>query len=198
MRAAADEPDDGANRPDFPDLVKRALDGESDAKDALVDSLNRLVWYTIAEFGLSPDDRQDVFATTFCRLFERLETIRERDRLPGWIARTARNEALSLLRSRMRLVVSDDLGDTDDGSPPADEGLLDQELRVAVRAAFRDLAQPCRELLRLTSAVPRLSYEEIGALLDKPHGSIGPTRQRCLERLRNAPELRPFLEGGQP
>jgi RNA polymerase sigma factor (sigma-70 family) len=189
---------DDEGRPDFPDLVKRARDGDNRAKDALVDGLDRLVWYTIAEFGLSPEDRQDVFASTFCRLFERLHTIRDGNRLPGWIATTARNEALSLLRTRVRVVVTEDLGDAVDTGPSSEERLLDQELRGALRSAFRTLSQPCRELLRLSSAVPRLSYEEIGTLLDKPHGSIGPTRQRCLERLRNAPELRPFREGGQP
>lgn len=198
MSVADNDPADGGNRPAFADLVKRALDGDDAAKEDLVDALKPLVWYTIAEFGLSPEDRQDVFAGAFCRLFERLGTIRDPERLPGWIATTARNEALSLLRSRGRFVLSDDVGDTDDGAAPPDEGLLNDELRVALRAAFRGLEQPCRELLRLTSAVPRLSYDEIGTLLDKPHGSIGPTRQRCLDRLRNTPELRPFLEGGQP
>ena len=185
-------------RPDFVQLVKLARDGDPGAKEALVNQLKRLVWHTIAEFGLSREDREDVFAGTFCRLFEHLDRIRDPDRLPGWIATTARNEAHTLLRARGRFVLSDEMEEGEDREPPSEEGLMALELHVALRAGFRELSHGCRELLRLLSADPRLSYQEIGELLDMPHGSIGPTRQRCLERLRNTPPLRPFLEGGQP
>jgi RNA polymerase sigma factor (sigma-70 family) len=177
-----------------------AREGDRSAKDGLVEALDRLVWHTIGAFGLSREDRQDVFVGTFCRLFEQIERdrIREPERLPGWMATTARNEAKTLLRVRGRVVVTDELADREDTDPPADARLLDEELGSALREAFHGLSGDCQELLRLCSAVPRLSYEEIGARLDKPHGSIGPTRQRCLERLRHMPALRPFREGGQP
>ncbi len=131
-------------------------------------------------------------------MFERLDSIREPGRLPGWIATTARNEAHTLLRARGRVVVTDELGDSQDPEPPTDDQLLNRELTTALQAGFRRLPRNCRELLRLVTAVPRLSYEEISELLAMPHGSIGPTRQRCLDRLRNTPELRPFHEGDQP
>jgi RNA polymerase sigma factor (sigma-70 family) len=199
MRAEGDS-GDGPTRPDFAALVKMSREGDAGAKDALVDALDRLVWHSIGTFGLSREDRQDVFVGTFCRLFEQIERdkIREPDRLPGWIATTARNEAKTLLRVRGRVVATEDLGDREDPDPPADARLLDQELGSALAEAFTGLSGECQELLRLCTAVPRLSYQEIGVRLDKPHGSIGPTRQRCLERLRNMPALRPFREGGQP
>jgi RNA polymerase sigma factor (sigma-70 family) len=198
MTVAPDDPSTGPSRPNFGELVKLAKDGDGAAKEALVEGLQRLVWYSIADFGLSNEDRQDVFAGTFCRLFERLGTIREPDRLPGWIATTARNEAHTLLRARGRYVVTDEFGEHEDSEPPTDQGLLDAELRTAMQAAFLTLSRSCRELLRLLTTEPRLTYEEIGQLLEMPHGSIGPTRQRCLERLRNTPELRSFHDGGQP
>jgi RNA polymerase sigma factor (sigma-70 family) len=201
MSAAEDPSADSARRLpriDFVEMVKLARDGDSKAKEALVSGLQRLVWHTIADFGLSHEDRQDVFAGTFCRLFERLDSIREPERLPGWIATTARNEALTLLRARGRVIVSDTIEESDDPEPSHDAELLDRELHGALQAAFLTLPHNCREILRLATAVPRLSYEEIGELLQMPHGSIGPTRQRCLDRLRNTPHLRPFLEGGQP
>jgi RNA polymerase sigma factor (sigma-70 family) len=198
MRGAAHDPANESARPHFAELVKLALDGDLGAKEALVEGLQRLVWRTIADFGLSREDRQDVFAGTFCRLFERLDTIREPDRLPGWIATTARNEAHTLLRARSRVVVSDEPPEREDHEPQTDERMLKGELHLALRAAFGGLPRNCRELLRHLTAVPRLSYEEISELLGMPHGSIGPTRQRCLDRLRSAPEFRPFLEGGQP
>ncbi len=192
MRAPADDPGDFPTRPAFAGLVKLARDGDPVAKEALVERLQRLVWHTLADFGLSNEDRQDVFAGTFCRLFERLETIREPDRLPGWIATTARNEAHTLLRARARVVVSDELFESESVGPASDQGLLDQELHGALRAAFGALPRSCRELLRLLTTVPKLSYEEISAVLGMPHGSIGPTRQRCIERLRNTSAFRPF------
>jgi RNA polymerase sigma factor (sigma-70 family) len=184
--------------PDFVELVKLAVEGDAAAKEALVEALKRLVWRSIGDFGLSNEDRQDVFAGTFCRLFERIGTIREAEKLPGWIATTARNEARTLIRARTRMQPWADLGDTEDREGPHDERMLDAEVRVALKAAYRRLSPTCQELLRLVSAVPRLPYEEVGQLLKMPHGSIGPTRQRCLERLRSTPEMRPFLEGGQP
>ncbi|HEX3425320.1 MAG TPA: sigma-70 family RNA polymerase sigma factor [Acidimicrobiales bacterium] len=197
MRSIGDDGDasDGA---DFASLVKLAREGDQTAKESLVERLQRLVWHTIAEFGLTREDRQDVFAAAFCRLFERLDTIRQPERLPGWIATTARNEAHTLLRARGRLVATEEIDDGDSNQPLADERLLDAELRVALRAGFGSLPHGCRQLLRLLSADPCPSYDEISSLLDMPHGSIGPTRRRCLERLRNTPPMRPFTEGGQP
>jgi RNA polymerase sigma factor (sigma-70 family) len=200
MMRAPDDPGQRRERPDFVELVKLARDGDAVAKHGLVDALERLVWHSVADFGMSREDRQDVFVGTFCRLFEQIERdkIREPERLPGWIATTARNEAKTMLRARGRLVPSDEMGEREDTDPPTDARLLGNELGAALQLAFQRLSSNCRDLLRLATAVPRLSYEEIGDRLDMPHGSIGPTRQRCLERLRNTPELRPFLEGAQP
>ena len=180
---------------DFDALVVFALDGESTAWDELVERLHRVAWRAISGFDLAVEDRKDAFAATFCRLYERLDTVREPAKLPGWIATTARNEVLTLLRSRRRDVPSD----TIDRGLPADRpdfaaDLMQAELRDALHAAMARLSPDCQELLRLLTIDPPLSYAEIGELLDMPHGSIGPTRQRCLERLREAPELRPFLK----
>ncbi|MGH9126468.1 MAG: RNA polymerase sigma factor [Acidimicrobiales bacterium] len=183
---------------DFPTLARRACDGDQAAKEALVECLKRLVWSTISVFGLNPEDRDDVFAATFCRFFEHLGSIRDPKRIPGWIATTARNEAYTLLRARGRVVITDEIEDSDDSGPGADYRILDRELYAALVAGFRLLPRQCQTLLRYLSAEPRLSYEEVGQLLDMPHGSIGPTRRRCLDRLRNTAPFRPFMEGGQP
>ena len=80
--------------------------------------------------------------------------------------------------------------------PDPGERIEDDELRAAMMAAFARLSPQQQALMRLLSADPPLGYDEIGRLLDLPHGSIGPTRQRCLQRLRTSPELAPFLNGG--
>jgi RNA polymerase sigma factor (sigma-70 family) len=183
-------------RPDFTELVGRARGGDAAAWDAIVDGLQGIVWSTLSGFRLSAEDRNDVFAAAFFRLYERIDTIREPHKLPGWMATTTRHEALGIVRSRQRTEARDDVGDREAIPRPLDEQLLDDELHVAVRAAFSRLSPSHQELLRLLTTEPPTSYDEIAELLDIPRGSIGPTRQRCLERLRATPELQPFLGGG--
>jgi DNA-directed RNA polymerase specialized sigma24 family protein len=79
--------------------------------------------------------------------------------------------------------------------PEPVDGLLLTEDQLAVRSAFARLGDACRRLLTLMLADPPLSYDEIAAALDRPRGSLGPTRQRCLEQLRNL--LPPGVEVGR-
>lgn len=180
----------------FEELVPRAIAGDDRAWEALVTRLQRVAWHSIAGFDLPADDRKDAFAATFFRLSERLPTIREPAKLPGWVATTARNEVHTLLRARRRLTATDphDLPATPE-APVGESRLIDDELRDAVRRGFDTLSERCRELLRLVTLDPPLSYAEVGELLHMPHGSIGPTRQRCLDQLRRTAELQPYLDG---
>jgi RNA polymerase sigma factor (sigma-70 family) len=180
------------------DLVALARQGNRDAWETLVQRLQGVVWRATADAGLSYEDRQDVFAATFFRLFERLNDIREPAKLPGWLATTARNEVRQLMRTKKRLEPRDVVEPFEPVLTTAiDDRLLDGELRSALQAAFLRLGRPCQELLRLTTTVPPLSYDEISTLTGIARGSLGPNRQRCLEHLRHTPELRPFLEGAR-
>ncbi len=187
-----------AMRPDFTELVERARRGDADAWRGIVEGLQGVVWRTVGGFRLSPEDRKDVFAAAFGRLFERLDTIREPQKLPGWMATTTRNEALTLTRARQRLEPRDGVGDTDSGADSLDQELLDIELVEALHRALDRLAPACRQLLELLTAEPPLSYDEIAVTLEMPRGSIGPSRQRCLDRLRRSSELSAFLERPVP
>jgi RNA polymerase sigma factor (sigma-70 family) len=188
---------DAARRPTDPSrldgLVEQALAGQREAWEALVSQLQGVAWRAIGRFDLSTEDRKDAFAATFFRLYERLDTVQEPAKLPGWVATTARNEVHTLLRSRRdRPMEIADLP-----LPPVElepsSAMVDAELRSALRAALADLSESCQDLLRLLTVDPPLSYAEIGEALGTPHGSIGPTRQRCLDRLRAAPQLAPYL-----
>ncbi len=75
---------------------------------------------------------------------------------------------------------------------------MDTELAEALRRALSRLAPACRQLLELLTAEPALSYDEIAVVLDMPRGSIGPSRQRCLDRLRHSAELSAFMERTAP
>ena len=182
-------------RPDFAPLVRRALDGDSSAWDALVEGLKRVAWKAIGAFDLHEDERKDAFASTFFRLFERLSTVRDPEKLPGWVATTARREASAISRARRRLIPTAELPTNRDATTDDQaEGLMDAELQDALRRALDRLDQSCRELLLLLMADPPLSYDDISQVLGLPHGSIGPTRARCLAKLRATPELAPFLD----
>lgn len=180
----------------FTKLVERARDGDQAAWNALVDRLQRVVWKTVNMTTADVEIRQDAAAATWLRLAENLGAIRDPERLPGWMATTARHEVIGQFR-RNRLIPD---GRAEVTEPPATEiGPAEQaderELRGALRAAFRRLSDECQQLLTLLIlADPPLSYADVEAELQRPHGSLGPTRARCLERLRQMPELRHLLE----
>jgi RNA polymerase sigma factor (sigma-70 family) len=169
-------------------LAERARLGEEAAWRTIVDHLSGVVWKVLMSYDLSPADRDDAYASTFFRLFEKLESVHDCSRLPGWVASAARNEANAVWRKRKRLVPSDELHVQlqlrEIPSAEIDEGLLDSELLASVMHAFGKLPAEGQALLRLLTAVPPLSYDEISALLGIPKGSIGPTAGRLLARLR--------------
>lgn len=185
-------------------LVALALAGDRDAWAQIIHRYERVAWKVLSGFDLSQEDRNDVFASAFFRLFERLGTIREPEKLPGWIATTTRNEALTLLRTRSREVPvasfadsfdpADDRSGSGAGAGP-DAHMIDLELKAALRVAFDELPADCRELLVLFMVDPPLSYDEIAQISGRPRGSLGPSRRRCLERLRRNPALDIYREG---
>jgi RNA polymerase sigma factor (sigma-70 family) len=167
-------------------LVKRAADGDSGAWDALVERFSPLVWSVTRSLGLGRADAADVFQTTWLRLVEHLGRVREPERLGGWLAVTARHEGYRTLRRAGRALPTDDESTFD---APAAQAELDGRLLADERdrdlwGAFARIPERCRGLLRLLVADPPLSYQQIAELLDMPIGGIGPTRARCLDKLR--------------
>lgn len=177
-------------------LAERALQQDQGAWRELVDRLKGVAWKVLYGFGMSEEDRKDAFASTFFRLYEHLGSINEPEKLPGWIATTARNEAHTIFRRQRHTVGLDELTARD--TPTIDPGdqLVAAELRAAMHAAFRRLSPDAQALMRLLTVDPPLGYDEISTILGMPRGSIGPLRQRCLERLRTSPEMAPYLNGG--
>jgi RNA polymerase sigma factor (sigma-70 family) len=174
-------------------LVERARDGDQAAWDEIVERYAPLVWSVCQRYRLSPADVDDVGAIVWLRLVERLDSIREPAALPGWLATTARRECLNLLRIRDRYTEFDD-NQHDDTAPAADHRLLEQERHIALRAAFVELSQACQQLLSLLFHDPPTPYATISATMGLPVGGIGPTRQRCLERLRASAPMAAHLD----
>lgn len=167
------------------DLLAGAARGDAQAWNALVDRYGRLVWYVIRGFRLDDAAAADVNQTVWLRLVEHCERIRHPERLPGWLAATARNEALRVRRQQRSQTPTDLESDLADPTAVGlDEKLVDDELQRAVVRAFARLPEDAQQLLRLLIAHPPLDYATIADLVDRPIGSIGPTRQRILGRLR--------------
>jgi RNA polymerase sigma factor (sigma-70 family) len=171
-------------------LVAHAADGDPLAWNTLVARFSSLVWATARAHRLSRDDAADVAQTTWLRLVEHLDRIREPDRVGAWLATTARHESLRLIRRGTR---EQPVDDPDLFEAPADDA-LDRALGAQARAgalwrAFAALSERCKALLRLLMSDEEPSYEEVSAALGMPVGAIGPTRGRCLDRLKRAADL---------
>ena len=175
----------------LPELVAAALAGNRSAWDTLVARFGPLITSVTRRFGLSPSDADDVRQTVWLRLLEHLADLREPRALPGWIATTTRREALRVLSGR-RVEPVDPQTDTRLDTVTTDEpdaNLLRAERRHAVHAGLAELHAPQRDLLQLTVADTDNSYRQISRRLGIPIGSIGPTRARCLHKLRNTAPL---------
>jgi RNA polymerase sigma factor (sigma-70 family) len=169
---------------DVAELVAAAAAGSTTAWEALVRRYAGLVWGVARAYGLDGADAADVSQTTWLRLAEHLGRIRDPDRVGGWLAVTARREALRTRQRGSRLVLDSWCGDGPDEGGDLDAALLRDERAAQLWRSFSDLSEPCQALLRVLMADPPPSYEEVGEALAMPVGSIGPRRQRCLRALR--------------
>ena len=172
---------------DLPELVSAARQGDEQAWSALVDRFAGLVWHVIRGFRLPNAVGEDIYQTAWLRLAENLDRIRKPESLGGWLAQTARNECLRSLKVGGRENLRDDLEiDLADDTAPVDRGVDDEERDEILWQAFASLSEACQRLLRLLIADPPLAYEQVSDLLGMSIGSIGPTRARCLAKLRSA------------
>jgi RNA polymerase sigma factor (sigma-70 family) len=179
--------------PSLTDLVAEARRGEQLAWSTIVDRLQRVVWKTVNACTRDSALRQDAFAATWMRLAENIHKIDDPECLPGWLATTSRREVLNLIAKESRFIPTDP-GSTTFAAMSAtvevDTEPVSSARRNAIRDAFQRLSLECRELLgALVLSDPPLSYAEVGELLGRPHGSLGPTKLRCLERLRRDPSI---------
>ena len=167
-------------------LVRRAAAGDLRAWQRLVEQYNRLIWAMTRDFRLVESDAADVVQATWLRLLEHIDRIEHPARVGSWLAVTARHECLRLTEARRRIVLVQDHVEFGEVAhePAIDERLLADERAAAVREALARLPRRHQRLLNLLMADPPASYAEISDQLGLPVGSIGPTRGRCLERLR--------------
>jgi RNA polymerase sigma factor (sigma-70 family) len=167
--------------------VRAAAAGDRGAWEALVARHTGLLWSIARGFRMPASDASDAIQTSWLRLFEHLDRIDDPERVTAWLATTVRRECLRVLSAKHRTVLAgeDDylLEVIDDSRDPSDRLVADEEAAV-VRRAMDQLPDRWRELMEALMADPAPSYEEISKNLQIPIGSIGPTRGRCLQRLK--------------
>ncbi len=171
-------------------LIAACRAGDANAWDALVARYERLVYTIPLRYGLTPAEADDVFQSVWLKLLEHLDSLRQPDRVAAWLVTTARRECWDRRRG----------ANHERTSPVAPESLPEEswvekltpeeivirfEQQSAVRQAVESLDDRCQRLLQsLYYDATKPSYTEIAERLGLPVGSIGPTRARCLQKLR--------------
>lgn len=199
-------------RPERETLVGRATTaftdyqaGDRQALDLLVETVTPLLWRTVRETGLDTVASEDVIQTVWLALLRKADTIREPRTVVKWLLTSARREAW-----RVSKRVRSDLGHTGAVFGVDEEELLalpEQRDSLPDETVLRDTRQRqlwqhvqalpdrCRQLLSVIAFADRPDYSHIAESLGMPVGSIGPTRGRCLAKLRDLLAGDPHWEG---
>jgi RNA polymerase sigma factor (sigma-70 family) len=174
------------------DLVTRARNGDEQAWAMLVERYAPLIWSICCRHQLGAA-AEDIGQTIWLQLVDQLGRIRDPAALPGWLVTTTRRECLRVLGAargpRAAGYVMDAEAVPDEQAGTAEDELLMAERRGALLEAFGDLPPCGQRLILLLIEDPPVPYAEISARLGIPIGSIGPTRRRCLDKLRRHPAI---------
>src|SRR5947209_19405029 len=168
-------------------LVKECLAGNEEAWSLLIEKYKALIYSIPVKYGLPPQEAADVFQATCTELLVRLPELREPRALPKWLMQVAHHESYRWKRYSQRVVSRD--GETDLAEPAtpaiADNLVQQTQEEQMLREAMAMLTPQCRRLVELLFfETPSRPYTEVAAELGLAVGTIGFTRQKCLERLR--------------
>lgn len=164
-----------------------AREGHKGALDVLVAELTPLVWHVARGTGLDRSAAEDVVQTVWLALLRHVDRLAEPRALVGWLITTARREAnRTRQRGNGQVELLPEVAEHQLSTEPMPEAeVLRDERDRKLWSAFRRLPARCQELLRLTVLAGRAEYRIVAERMGMPHGSIGPTRGRCLNSLRD-------------
>lgn len=180
------------------ELVSRARAGDKLAWDELVERYSLLIWSICRRHRLNDEDARDVGQSVWLHLVNQLDKIRDPAALPGWLVTTTQRECTRVLR-RVRGIhdvgyVPDVEDIPEEQSLTAEQQVLAAERHTALCEALADLPPAWRQLIVMLTTDPPAPYAEISARLGIAVGSIGPTRARCLDWLRNHPAIAALID----
>lgn len=165
-------------------LFVRWREGDTAAMDDLVRLLTPVLWQVARAQRLDEDTAGDVVQTAWLALVRNPDGVRDPEAVGAWLATTTRREAWRVTRTTSRV---DPVADEDLPLPATtsaeDEATTNLRDRALWQAVAR-LSERCQRLLRVAAFLDRPNYAQLAADLDMPVGSIGPTRGRCLTKLR--------------
>jgi RNA polymerase sigma factor (sigma-70 family) len=172
-------------------LVARCIDGEARAWEALVRRHERLVYSIGRSYRLGDEDMGDVFQDVFTALLKGLPRLRDGRTLVRWLSSTTERIARTTAMKRRREAAREDrdegtVANLEDSGEAVGEDLERIERQHQVRLAMGGVSDRCKRLLEaLYYEDPTPSYAELSQRLGVPVGSLGPTRARCMERLKD-------------
>jgi RNA polymerase sigma factor (sigma-70 family) len=167
-------------------LLADARAGRDAALTELVRRYTPVLWHVARQQGLDRAAAEDVVQTAWLRLSRDPETVRSAQALLGWLITVVRREAWRVAGRGRRERPSED--DTfalqPDTAPTPEQALVESDRNSTLWTLVSRLPTRCQELLRVVAFVPRPDYDTVARALGMPVGSIGPTRGRCLAKLR--------------
>jgi RNA polymerase sigma factor (sigma-70 family) len=168
------------------DAFRRWRTGEDAALDDLVRVMSPVLWHVVRATGLDREATEDVVQNTWLTLVRSGDSVRDAQAITRWLCTAARREAwrVSKAATRTRPVEDDVLAARmpTESSPESEVVTLDD--KAVLWAAITRLPERCQRLLRIVAWEPRPDYSSVADTLGMPIGSIGPTRRRCLDKLR--------------
>jgi len=175
------------------ELISKCLKNDSDAWETVIRRYQRLIASITAKFKLSKEDAGDVFQAVSIALFKQLSHLRREGKLSSWFITVTVRECWKLRQRSSRTMVLDDPAweaiaqSSNPDTPTSEEQVLLLERQHLVRTALKQLGPNCQNLLeKLFYSDEQLSYTEVGEQAGLPVASIGPTRGRCLAKLKEA------------
>jgi len=162
------------------DLVRQCLTGDQGAWSELIDRYQRLIYSVARTLSKSPEDAGDVFQQVCMELYQRLPELRDAESLPAWLITVTRRQAAAVLKYHKTTLLP-----LRDEYPAVEDQIRSIENEHLIETAMLDLPERCRQLINLLYLQPiSLSYSAVAERLGVPVSSIGPTRARCLAKLR--------------
>lgn len=178
-------------------LYLAARAGDEIAQRTLVEELNELLWRAARRAGLDRDSAADVVQTAWLRLWRPENELDQPRAVTKWLLTTVSREAWKLIGHARREVVADPIDLQETTIEGVEDDLVRGAEREVVRRAFLAQSERCRRLLAFVATVARPDYDIIANALGMKRGSIGPTRGRCLDKMRRTLLDDPSWSGGE-
>jgi RNA polymerase sigma factor (sigma-70 family) len=168
------------------DAFRRWRTGEDPALDELVGLMSPVLWHVVRATGLDRETSEDVIQNTWLTLVRSADSVRDAQAITRWLCTSARREAwrVSKAATRIRPVDDDVLAARMPAESSPETEVVSNDEKALMWEALTRLPERCQRLLRIVAWEPRPDYSSVAESLDMPIGSIGPTRRRCLDKLR--------------